>query len=62
MVRRFGFPKPKMAKKWQAANRLTRFVYSNTQIFVYSWLFVSIFANIKVDKAFNIKIFNKLTP
>ena len=28
------FPKPKMAKKKKDANRLTHFVYSNTQIFV----------------------------
>ncbi len=28
------FPKPKMAKKKKGANRLTHFVYSNTQIFV----------------------------
>ena len=41
------FPKPKMAKKNGGANRLTRFVCSNTQIFVYPCRILSNFANNK---------------
>jgi hypothetical protein len=53
------FPKPKMAKKKERTNRLTHFVYANTQIFVYPWSFVSNFANNKVCKGFNFKNFKK---
>jgi hypothetical protein len=38
------FPIPKMGKKTGPSNSLTRFVYSNTQIFVYPCRIVSIFA------------------
>ena len=43
----FWFPDSKMAKKKDGANRLTRFVYSNTQIFVYTCRILHNFANNK---------------
>jgi hypothetical protein len=56
------FPIPKMGKKTGPANSLTRFVYSNTQIFVHPCEIVSNFAKKGVGFLFNFKIFYKHPP
>jgi len=44
LVITFQFPGSKMEKKVRETNRMTRIVYSNSQIFVYGTQIVRIFA------------------